>query len=44
MRAKLHDWFNGFGPIVSILVKIDVERKAPFAFVSFNLHQHAKEA
>jgi polyadenylate-binding protein len=38
MRAKLNEWFSGYGPIVSILVKIDLERKAPFAFVSFNKH------
>ncbi|CAD8128000.1 unnamed protein product [Paramecium sonneborni] len=44
MRAKLDEWFKGYGSIVSILVKIDVERKAPFAFVSFNKHQDAKEA
>ncbi|CAD8133076.1 unnamed protein product [Paramecium pentaurelia] len=44
MRTKLDEWFNGFGQIVSILVKIDIERKAPFAFVSFNRHQDAKEA
>ena len=36
MRAKLDEWFSGYGSIVSILVKIDVERKAPFAIVSFN--------
>ncbi|CAD8127216.1 unnamed protein product [Paramecium sonneborni] len=44
MRAKLDEWFSTYGSIVSILVKIDVERKAPFAFVSFNRHQDAKEA
>ncbi|CAK67668.1 unnamed protein product (macronuclear) [Paramecium tetraurelia] len=44
MREKLNEWFSGYGSIVSILVKIDVERKAPFAFVSFNRHQDAKEA
>ncbi|CAD8206317.1 unnamed protein product [Paramecium octaurelia] len=44
MRAKLNEWFITYGPIISILVKIDPERKAPFAFVSFSRHQDAKEA
>ncbi|CAK57215.1 unnamed protein product (macronuclear) [Paramecium tetraurelia] len=44
MRAKLNEWFITYGPIISILVKIDLERKAPFAFVSFSRHQDAKEA
>ncbi|CAD8108620.1 unnamed protein product [Paramecium primaurelia] len=44
MRNKLNEWFSTYGPIISILVKVDPERKAPFAFVSFSRHQDAKEA
>ncbi|CAD8179472.1 unnamed protein product [Paramecium octaurelia] len=44
MRTKLNEWFITYGPIISVLVKIDIERKAPFAFVSFSRHQDAKEA
>ncbi|CAD8045110.1 unnamed protein product [Paramecium primaurelia] len=44
MRTKLNEWFSTYGSIISILVKIDIERKAPFAFVSFSRHQDAKEA
>lgn len=44
MEEKLKEWFAAYGTIISILVKIDVERKAPYAFVSYNLNQEARRA
>ena len=36
MYAQLKEWFSENGRnIISIFVKIDVERKAPYAFISF---------
>lgn len=44
METKLKEWFLEFGDIISVFVKIDTERKAPFAFVSFNHNSEAKKA
>ncbi|CAD8119747.1 unnamed protein product [Paramecium sonneborni] len=44
MRTKLNEWFSTYGSIISVLVKIDLERKAPYAFLSFSRYQDAKEA
>lgn len=36
MYVQLKEWFSENGRnIISIFVKIDVERKAPYAFISF---------
>ena len=40
MYAQLKEWFSENGRnIISIFVKIDVERKAPYAFISFENNQ-----
>lgn len=44
METKLKEFFTEYGTIISVFVKIDVERSAPFAFVSFNLNSEAKNA
>ncbi|KAM3146899.1 hypothetical protein pb186bvf_001053 [Paramecium bursaria] len=45
MYAQLKEWFSENGRnIISIFIKIDVERKAPYAFISFENNQQAKEA
>jgi len=44
MEKKLRELFETYGKVNSIFVKIDLTRKAPFAFVSFENNSDAKKA
>lgn len=44
MKNRLQEWFLVFGNIISIFVKIDIQRRAPYAFVSFEKNADAKKA
>ncbi len=44
MRDSLNQIFSEFGKIVSVFVKIDVQRKSPYGFVCFDSNEDAKKA
>lgn len=44
MKEKIKEWFKDYGTIISIYVSINVQRKQPFAFISFENNTQAKAA
>lgn len=44
MRDSLKQIFSEFGNVLSVFVRIDVQRKSPYGFVSFESNEDAKKA